>query len=635
MAPRSGGVSAPVPSTELGRAVDSLPVGIFAARRDGRIVFANQTLAGWLEADAARLVGGANLLDFVASGEASEPDEAGNPALKSGEVRLRALGGEVFPTTIEIAAPAAGADNAIQYGLIVNHAGAGRFGDRRRAARSSRFFDEAPIGIVMIDVRDEIVESNIAFRSMIGAEEVGPETALVDLVLEDDRAQVAERLTEARRGAHPDGLEIRIAGAGERTAQLHASAIEEASGVAADMIVYLVDTTGRKSLEEQFAQSQKMQAVSQLAGGIAHDFNNLLTAMIGFCDLLFLRHGAGDQSFGDIMQIKQNANRAANLVRQLLAFSRQQTLQPRVLVLTDVLAELTNLLRRLIGETIELKMVHSRDIGLVKVDQGQFEQVVINIVVNARDAMPDGGTLTIRTENITLDSANRYRDEIMSAGDYVLIEMSDTGTGISEANLDKIFDPFYTTKAVGAGTGLGLSTVYGIVKQTGGFIFAYSEIGAGTTFKIFLPRYVSQDPAELVETAASDAAPMRDLTGSGTILLVEDEAPVRQFAARALANKGYTVLEAENGEVALGILGDHDGTIEMLVTDVVMPNMDGPTLIRRAREDRPAIKAILISGYAEDVFRSDLDGDLDAAFLPKPFSLKELLSTVKTHFEGG
>ncbi len=460
------------------------------------------------------------------------------------------------------------------------------------------------------------------------------ERGVLQLIKEEQRDTLAEFLVEARRGHHPPALEIGFAGDGEQTAQLHTGAIEKDSGVSADLILYLVDTARLRTLEEQFAQSQKMQAVGQLAGGIAHDFNNLLTAMIGFCDLLLLRHSAGDQSFGDIMQIKQNANRAANLVRQLLAFSRQQTLQPHVLVLTDVLAELSNLLRRLIGETIDLKMVHSRDLGLIKVDQGQLEQVIINIVVNARDAMPDGGTLTLRTENVSLDTSARHRDETMPAGDYVLIVVSDTGPGIESKNLDKIFEPFYTTKEVGAGTGLGLSTVYGIIKQTGGFIFAESEMGKGTTFKIFLPRYASPDAAEEVALTASDVAPARDLTGSGTVLLVEDEAAVRQFAARALSNKGYTVLEAENGELAIDILDSHEGEIDILVTDVVMPNMDGPTLIRNARQSNPGMKAILISGYAEDVFRKDMDGDLeDAAFLAKPFSLKELLTIVNARLD--
>ena len=244
-------------------------------------------------------------------------------------------------------------------------------------------------------------------------------------------------------------------------------------------MLHFIDVTEQKNLEVQFAQSQKMQAVGQLAGGVAHDFNNLLTAMIGFCDLLLMRFRPGDPSFADIMQIKQNANRAANLVRQLLAFSRQQTLQPRILDITDVLVELSHLLRRLIGENIELKVVHGRDLGLVKVDQGQLEQVIINLAVNARDAMPGGGTLTIRTANHVQSGAMRRGHEIMPAGNYVLIEVADTGIGIPKENLERIFEPFFSTKEIGSGTGLGLSTVYGIVKQTGGFVFVDSDAGRG------------------------------------------------------------------------------------------------------------------------------------------------------------
>jgi two-component system cell cycle sensor histidine kinase/response regulator CckA len=400
-------------------------------------------------------------------------------------------------------------------------------------------------------------------------------------------------------------------------------------------MLHFIDVTEQKNLEVQFAQSQKMQAVGQLAGGVAHDFNNLLTAMIGFCDLLLMRFKPGDPSFADIMQIKQNANRAANLVRQLLAFSRQQTLQPRILDITDVLVELSHLLRRLIGENIELKVVHGRDLGLAKVDQGQLEQVIINLVVNARDAMPGGGTLTIRTANHTQAGPMRRGAETMPAGSYVLIEVSDTGMGIPRENLERIFEPFFSTKEIGSGTGLGLSTVYGIVKQTGGFIFVDSSKGRGAVFQIYLPRYQQTEAAlAAARSEAAEPAALKDLTGIGTVMLVEDEDPVRIFGARALRNKGYTVLEARSGEAALELMDTTTDKIDLLITDVVMPKMDGPGLVREVRETHPDMKVIFISGYTEDSFRQRLDSDSNIHFLPKPFSLKQLATKVKEVISG-
>ncbi len=410
-------------------------------------------------------------------------------------------------------------------------------------------------------------------------------------------------------------LEVHIEGKGERVAALFASRIERGEGENADIIVHAVDTTDQKNLELQFAQAQKMQAVGQLAGGIAHDFNNLLTAIIGFYDLLLMRHQAGDHFFSDIMQIKQNANRAANLVRQLLAFSRQQTLKLEVLSVTDVLADLTNLLRRLIGEMIEMKMVHGRDVSYIKADQGQFEQVIINLAVNARDAMSGDGTLTISIDNVTQVQSVRMGHDMLPRGDYVLIKVKDTSTGVPKEQVGKIFEPFYTTKEGGAGTGLGLSTVYGIVKQFGGYVFVESEIDEGASFNIFLPQFVPEESERVVTERASESSTVsQDLTGQGTILLVEDEDAVRMFGARALRNKGYTVLEADSGETALELMEASEQPIDLLVTDVVMPQIDGPTLTKEVEARRTDIKVIFISGYAEDDFRSKVDAKVN--FLP-------------------
>ena len=389
---------------------------------------------------------------------------------------------------------------------------------------------------------------------------------------------------------------------------------------------------GNERLEAQLAQTLRLQAVGQLAGGIAHDFNNLLTAMIGFCDLLLLRHRPGDQSFADVMQIRQNANRAASLVRQLLAYSRQQTLQPRVISLSEVLAELAHLLRRLIGGAIDLKLEHGREIFPVMVDQGQVEQVVINLVVNARDAMPEGGTLTIRTSNFSIAEPMAAVGEMLPAGDYARIDIVDTGSGIPPEIIDRIFEPFFSTKPVGAGTGLGLATVYGIVRQSGGHVTIDSKVGEGTTFSIFLPRFAETAAAAAARGEGVEEA-ARDLTGAETILLVEDEDAVRLFSARALRNKGYKVIEARSGEAALVIMGQDEEPIDLLITDVVMPEMDGPALVEEVRSRRPDMKVIFISGYAESAFRQQASDGSMLHFLAKPFSLKQLATKVKDVLE--
>jgi two-component system cell cycle sensor histidine kinase/response regulator CckA len=396
-------------------------------------------------------------------------------------------------------------------------------------------------------------------------------------------------------------------------------------------MLYFIDATEQKKLEVQFAQSQKMQAIGQLAGGVAHDFNNLLTAMNGFCDLLLQRHKPGDQSFSDIMQIRQNGNRAATLVRQLLAFSRQQTLQPKVLNIVDVVSELTNLLRRLIGAQIKLDMTHGRDIGLVKVDQGQLEQVIINLVVNARDAMPNGGRVSVRTSNYVQKETVLHGQDEMPAGRYVAIEVMDTGCGIPKDILPRIFEPFFSTKEIGSGTGLGLSTVYGVVRQTGGFIDVESHINKGTHFTVYIPALTEEEQRNNVpeENESEGEKPAPDLTGFGTVLLVEDEDAVRMFSARALRNKGYNVFEARSGEDALDVLDKEGDKIDLTVTDVVMPEMDGPTLYKHIRDRWPDMKVVFVSGYTEDRLREQFSAGEEIHFLGKPFSLKQLAGKVK------
>ena len=383
------------------------------------------------------------------------------------------------------------------------------------------------------------------------------------------------------------------------------------------------------------AQGQKLQAVGQLAGGIAHDFNNVLTAILMSCDLLLASHRSSDPAHADLINIKNNANRAASLVQQLLAFSRRQTLRPEVVDLTELLSDVRNLLMPLLGSNIQLKFNHGRDLWSVKVDQSSFQRVLMNLVINARDAMAHGGIITITTANISRSESETIQHHDFLPGEYVELAVQDTGTGIPKSVQEKMFEPFFTTKEVGKGTGLGLSMVYGIVKQTGGYIYCDSVEGEGTTFRIYLPRY---NASLVIDNSSNDkkndnntnqAEKNADLSGTATILLVEDEAAVRMGGVRALQSRGYTVLEAENGLEALDVIDEHNGVVDLVVSDVVMPEMDGPTLLGELRKKYPTIKFVFVSGYAKDAFAKNLPDDAVFGFLSKPFTLKQLAMKVK------
>ncbi|HEX4616027.1 MAG TPA: PAS domain-containing protein [Stellaceae bacterium] len=649
----------------LASLLDNAPIGFYSVDDAGRFRFANRTLAQWLGSTPSELLtGSVRLSDFLAC-----PPAAGTPAwnpfraqgagAQRGEVVLKTCQGRIVPAWIAQNVVGSGAE--LHTRSVVCDLTPER--EWKTALRSferfRRCFANAPVGIALLDRTGCFEEANRAVGELFGATpQYLKGRQLIELLNAKDRDRISARLAAAADGpADPEPVEVRPTRPGDKTLVLflgrlddpeHGALRSDAStgdpsnggaGTGAEpgegLTLHFIDVTEQKNLEIQFAQSQKMQAIGQLAGGVAHDFNNLLTAMIGFCDLLLLRSPPSDPSFADIMQIKQNANRAANLVRQLLAFSRQQTLQPRVLNITDVLYELRHLIERLIGEHIDLKVVHGRDLGFVRVDQGQFEQVVINLAVNARDAMPGGGTLTIRTANVHQERQLRRGHESMPAGTYVLIEMADTGVGIPKENLARIFDPFFSTKQVGSGTGLGLSTVYGIVKQTGGFVFASSAPGQGAVFQIYLPRCEPADAAQPARSGIGEVAAAQDLTGHGTIMLVEDDDPVRIFGARALRNKGYKVIEARSGEAALDLIRNAAEPINLLITDVVMPHMDGPGLVREVRDISPEMKVIFISGYTEDAFRQRLDSDVGIEFLSKPFSLKELAAKVRDVLAAG
>ena len=502
-------------------------------------------------------------------------------------------------------------------------------GDEIAGLVPDHFLEELPVALARLETDGRLIYANRAARQLLG-ERAEPGVNISDLI-EGLGRSIRERLSDTSKGRALGRSEVARGTADGQEIFLQVAFTRTVLDGAPSLLAVLSDATELKTLEAQFVQSQKMQAVGQLAGGVAHDFNNLLTAINGHCDLLLMRHDVADTEHGDLMQIRQNANRAAALVRQLLAFSRKQTLRPTIISLQDTLSELTHLLNRLLTEKVTLRIEHGPDLNPVRVDERQFEQVIMNLVVNARDAMPRGGEVRISTRNEHLDR-DLHRDRaVVLPGDYVVVEVADSGTGIPKDKLAKIFEPFYTTKQVGEGTGLGLSTAYGIVKQTGGFIFVDSPPGQGAVFTIYLPAYektaVAPPPPE------AEIRRPRDLSGRGLVLLVEDEDAVRSFAARALQLRGYTVMEAGSGEEALEILKDESLNVDIMVSDVIMPGLDGPAWVREARRTRPEAKVVFVSGYAEDAFVGGDSGIPDASFLPKPFTLPELTQKVKEMLE--
>jgi len=486
--------------------------------------------------------------------------------------------------------------------------------------------DILPIGLALVDRDGRFLTMNSAFRQAAGLKGTSMPVYPGDLVMKEDKAPVADAVRRNARGPAMSGdLAVRLNHQGSEPVALTIAGLRGLGDAA--VLLLLKDNSEEAKLKRQVAQATKMQMVGQLAGGVAHDFNNILTAIIGHCDLMLMRHSPGDSDYDDIQQIKSNSNRAAGLTRQLLAFSRQQTLRPQVLQLPDVVSEVSHLLKRLLGETVELVVKHGRSLGPIRADPGQLEQVIVNLAVNARDAMAakGGGTLTIQTYSVKADQVAELGSDILPIADYSALSVADTGTGIPPSVLGKIFEPFFTTKEVGKGTGLGLSTVYGIVKQSGGFIFADSKVGEGTRFVIYLP--VHREEAGAAKSRKTEKAKKDELWGSGTVLLVEDEPMVRSVAERALTRHGYSVITADNGEDALEILAKNE-PVDLLISDVVMPGMDGPTMVREARASRPDLKILFMSGYAEEQLRKSIDIE-NVNFLPKPFSVVELAEAAR------
>src|ERR1700730_17011640 len=604
--------------------LDHAPCGFFSVNASGDLVYVNATLANWLDHDLAEIgSGGLKLTDIVSGDGAalltSIVPVPGEVKTEGVDIDLRMRGGKTMPVRLyhKLAFGADGVPGASRT-LAISRARDER-SDPQRAAevRFMRFFDHTPMAIATVDRGGTVVRANARFAKL--AQSLSGDGAanksIFRAVNARDRNLLIAAIGHAAEGQGDiSPVEAMLEGARERWGQFFVTAVEEDERDTEAAIVYMLETTERRALENQINQSQKMDMVGQLAGGIAHDFNNVLSAIMMANDFLLNAHKPTDPSFQDIMQIKQNATRAATLVRQLLAFSRRQTLRPQVLDLGDALTDLTMLLRRLIGEKVKLDLVHGRDLWPVKVDVSQFEQVIVNLAVNARDAMPDGGKLTIKTANVSTQEAEKLSYKGMPPADYVRIDVSDTGTGIPAEIGDKIFEPFFSTKEVGKGTGLGLSTVYGIVKQTGGFVYVDSEADQGTSFHIFLPRHHPELEVHPEAAAANGAAkeapagakPRTDLTGQGTILLVEDEEGLRSLNARGLRSRGYSVIEASNGIEAMEALEQKNGAVDLVVSDVVMPEMDGPTLLKEMRGRNPDLKIIFVSGYAEDAFEKRL-----------------------------
>jgi len=508
--------------------------------------------------------------------------------------------------------------------FLIDDDAAPRLGEGSPSSHLETLLAMLPLGFALADRDGRFLFLNEAFVRAAGIEGQPAPVYPSDLVVREDKGAVADTVRRFAAGPPTSGdIAVRLR---TRPDDPVALSIAGARGLGdAAVLLSLKDNAEESRLKRQVAQATKMQAVGQLAGGVAHDFNNILTAIIGHCDLMLMRHTPGDSDYDDIQQIRANSNRAASLTRQLLAFSRQQTLRPQVLQLPDVVSEVFNLLKRLLGETVALNVKHGRNLGPVRADPGQLEQVIVNLAVNARDAMPNGGTLTLQTFPVSNGEVRRMNSDILPIGDYTALSIADTGTGIPADVLPKIFEPFFTTKEVGKGTGLGLSTVYGIVKQSGGFIFAESEVGTGTSFVIYLPVHKAEG------ADAAPPTPVRErpteLWGSGTILLVEDEAMVRAVAERALTRHGYRVVTATNGEEALECL-EAGEAFDLLITDVVMPTMDGPTLVRHARGRYPELPILFMSGYAEEQLRKSIDIE-NVAFLPKPFSVQQLAEAAR------
>ncbi|MEM9225113.1 MAG: response regulator, partial [Pseudomonadota bacterium] len=619
--------------------VEDAPMGFLSSSADGKITYAN----AWLR----------DLLGLPESAKSIRLDDIMRPEFvkmlrrdrKSGvpgraDIMIRSRDGVEVPVQTVTTWNGKGADASGRTIVLANSHNLPDGEGRMLAASASRpprpdgdpMFDDAPFGAARLEGGSLdgaiITDSNRALMGLAGGQ-ASPGTRFVDLFLADDgENDLREKLLEAIDKPVP----LKLADEDER----HVNVFVTLDGMGQPAVAYVIDMAEQKELELRLAQGEKMQAIGKLAGGVAHDFNNVLTGIMLNNDELMTKHPVGDPSFDHLKKIHEFSVRAKDLVQMLLAYARQQTFRREVFEPGDFLSEFAILLGQLLDERIDFNVVHGRDLPMIKADRNQLETAIINLATNARDAMlmdgGRGGKLTIKTSRVTEKDAHKMGFRYVEPNDYLLIEVEDTGHGITPENLNNIFNPFFTTKPKGLGTGLGLSTVYGIIKQSEGYICPISEVGKGTTFQIYLPALKAEDIPEAVPETTEKllvAEDLVDISGRGRILLVEDEDGVRSIAASQLESRGYDVEQACDGEEAMEILEDNPGGFDLIVSDVVMPGMDGPTLIKEAKDLLGTAKVLFMSGYAERDIAQRLDDDREVSFMSKPFTVRQLAERVK------
>lgn len=629
---------------ESEKTLSNAPIGLFSVTRDGRVISTNATVQRWLGGPEA--LSPAHINEFIEDPLILLDSDAVHGKTVRADTRLITRKGVVTPTVM--IARWTATDTGDLIASVALHGHTSRSGvDRRKPVAATppavgqvieqaSAFASVPFGVLHIDGADiataRVTYCNKAFRNLSGQD--APVGQMFLSLFEGPTVQQTLAGHSPADMAELGAIDVLLAGP---------KAVPVALYVVPDPVVperlwaYLVDISARKSLEEQVSQSQKMQAIGQLTAGVAHDFNNLLTAIRLNADELLQRHPVGDPSYPELQNINATGARAAALVKKLLAFSRQQTRRAERIDVSEALSDMYLTLKQTLGGQAQLELSHARDLPAVMVDRSQFDNVVMNLCVNARDAMEaqGGGRITIESERL---SRSHIKDPVLLAAlrdflsdDIVRIAVSDTGTGMTDAVKAKIFEPFFTTKDLGKGTGLGLATVYGIIQQSGGHLAVESQLGKGTTFNIYLP--AASVPTLEEQAAAAPVAVVErkpaDLAGQGNILFVEDEAAVRVIAAKSLRKRGYQVTEAEDGEEALMILEDATEPFDLLLSDVVMPGLDGPGLLKQGRALLGAARIVFISGYAEEKFSDLLAEEPDVTFLPKPFTLAELAEKVK------